>query len=146
MMEIALIESTSEKVIRPSVIAFPLTALLLALAGYGIVVAKGVDAMAIFFYVLLPVLSMLLFATYGRSYSISQNRITKTNRIIRKVESTDFRSIVRMQVKPIAFGYGHIVLTLVDGRKLKLKNIKLPTTKNVDIYGANDIKNYLMSW
>jgi len=87
----------------------------------------------IFIYWLPPVVLMLL-ATYGRSYVISENVITKINHITGKKECINVNAIRRMQIKPIAFGYGHMILTLAGGHKFKIKNIKLPIKHELDMF------------
>jgi len=97
-----------------------------------IVTDTGSGAVALIIFLLLPPALVMLFATYGRSYVISENLITKINNITGKKESVYTNVIGRMQIKPIAFGYGHIIFTLAGGHKLKIKNIKLPVKHELD--------------
>ena len=79
-------------------------------------------------------LLIMLLATYGRSYVITENQIAKINHITGKKESAYMNSIGRLQIKPRAFGYGHMILTLAGGHKLKIKNIKLPSKTELDLF------------
>jgi len=67
----------------------------------------------------------MLFATYGRSYQWGGGIITKTNLITGTKESVYVSAIKSVQVRPIAFGYGHIILAQLGGAEFKIKNIKL---------------------
>jgi len=98
------------------------------IAFYGYILVKvdsGSGGVSILIYTLLPFVLIMLFATYGRSYQLSSDIITKTNLITGTKESVYVSAIGRVQVKPIAFGYGHIVLTLGSGDEFKIKNIDL---------------------
>lgn len=90
-----------------------------------VVADTGSGAVALIIFLLLPPALVMLFVTYGRSYLISENLITKINLITGKKQSVYVSAIGRIQVKPIAFGYGHIILTLADGYRFNIKNIKL---------------------
>lgn len=88
--------------------------------------------MHLFFIYWLPPVVVGLISVYGRSYVISEHAITKINHITGKKECVYKSAIGRIKIKPIAFGYGHIVLVLAGGHTFKIKNIKLPRKTDVD--------------
>jgi len=99
-----------------------------------VVADTGSGAVVLIIFLLLPPALVMLFATYGRSYVISENLITKINHITAKKESAYISAIGGVQIKPIAYGYGHVILTLAGGHKLKIKNIKLPSKYEQDCF------------
>ena len=130
-----MIKSTTEKTIKPSLKAFPITWFLLSSYTYlAFTYGDGFAIILISTYVLLPLALIMLLATYGRIYHLTDSSISKLNRITGKRETANFSSIMRTQIKPIAFGYGHIILTLTGGHKLKIKNIKLPQKSEMDYW------------
>jgi len=121
-----LITYLKNKTIKPSLKAFPLTWLWIAFYSYILLkVDSGLGGIFIAIYILLPLILIMLFATYGRSYQCGGGIITKTNLITGTKESVYVSAIKSVQVRPIAFGYGHIILTQLGGAELKIKNINL---------------------
>jgi hypothetical protein len=121
-----MIKYLNSKIIKPDLKAFPLTWMWIVFYSYILfAVDSGSGGIFIAIYILLPLILIMLFATYGRSYQLRSGIITKTNLIAGTKESVYISAIRNVQVKPIAFGYGHIILTLFGGHEFKIKNIKL---------------------
>ena len=130
-----MITYLKNKTIKPSLKAFPLTWLWIAFYSYILLtVDSGLVGIFSLIYILLPFILIMLFATYGRSYQFGGGIITKRNLITGKKESIYTSAIGRIQIKPIAFGYGHIILTLGGRHKFKIKNIKLPVKHELDMF------------
>ena len=124
---------TNKKTIKPSLKAFPLT--WLWIIGITVVTYQvGVSEVTLhlFFIYWLPPVALLLLSVYGRSYVISEGVVTKINHITGQQESVDTNAAGRIQIKPIAFGYGHVNVTLAGGHTFKIKNIKLPSKSEVN--------------
>ena len=120
-------QALSAHTIKPSLIAFHKTWLWLMFVSIQILLVEGIFAQVILalMYVL-PIVIVLIFVTYGRSYTLDKNIITKTNHITGTTISICVDDINGVRLKPNILGYGQVVFTLVGGQTFKINNIKLP--------------------
>ena len=112
--------------IKPSLKAFPYV--WLWLLGQCIIISTIDETGALLLmamFCLLPVLMVLCLVTYGRSYQLKNGIISKINHITGEKQSINLDDVKHVAEKPKLFGYGHMILTLKNGRKFKMKNIKL---------------------
>ena len=118
------------RIIRPSLMAFPLSWTYIAMVLYAGWSAGDPEAKFNAVTILLPwvafMVPIMLMATYGRQYVVQGNTITKINRITGDRLTMNLWSVVTVRPKPIVFGYGHMIYTLCGGVTFKMKNIKLP--------------------
>ena len=118
--------------IKPSLFAFPLTWLWIIPLNLMVISsdAGAFKAEMILMYGLLPLL-VLLMVTKGRSYILQGNTLTKVNHLSGDREVISTLNIRKVQIKPRAFGYGSVILTLAGGDTFTIKNIKLPPGKSI---------------
>lgn len=120
-------QALSAHTIKPSLMAFPKTWLWLMFVSIQMLLVDGIFAQVIMVLMyVLPIVIVLIFVTYGRSYTLDKNIITKTNHITGTTLSVCIDDISAVDLKPNMFGYGHVVFTLTDGQQFKMKSIKLP--------------------
>ena len=120
-------QALSAHTIKPSLMAFPKTWLWLMFVSIQMLLVDGIFAQVIMVLMyILPIVIVLIFITYGRSYTLDKNIITKTNHITGTTISICVDDINGVRLKPNILGYGQVVFTLVGGQAFKINNIKLP--------------------
>lgn len=131
--------------IKPSLLAFTKAWLWLVLVSIQILLMDSASAQIILAMMyILPVALVLLLVTLGRSYTLGENIITKTNHIARTKTSIFIGDINGIILKPNMFGYGQVIFTLVSGRTFKMNNIKLPKHQEaIDTLLKNQTAGYL---
>jgi len=120
--------------LKPSLKAFPLLWVWLIMVC--VIIANQTNMFAqciLFLFCVLPVWLIMLFATQGCSYRYQNNTITKLNHITGQRLTIKLDDVTHVTTQPLFFGgllgCSHVIFTLKNGRKFKIKNIKLPNER-----------------
>lgn len=125
-------DKNSTHTLKPALRAFPKTWLWItwhsAVAIFAANAGNLALTMDLLIYAVLPPVLLIVLYRYGRSYTINGDRITLYNRFGGKTECFSADDIVNLSIKPIVLGAMNLEIHLINGRKIRIKNI-VPKTK-----------------